>query len=420
MVAPAVILGAFVCAIGLDMALRVMAEALQARHLATLDTADLADLVDLEQLRSAVLWHKATAWSMAMEGVAAATAFAVLATSGVAATGYRFVSDSIRSEIVAATVFILLAGAVLALAHTPFAWWRGVHIPRRTGYQTGSIATFTRDRLQGFIDNSIFTGLLALIVLSVHAWLGTKAWLLLAFTPALTYMGTLVIRPGLHFLFAEPTPLREGPMRDAIVEQLNEMGYEPAGVYIVDDTNDEGEPSVAVDGFGRRKRIGIGESLIGHLSINEVRTLVASASAVLADWLEIMWGTLMIGPILILAAFLLDSLALSHALGASETLVGLNLLALILLPIDRPGAIISRTVERRLHLRAIARLSRTSHGPVLSRMLRRSRGAPMDRISSHPFYRSMRQEAPTITERIRILERGSLQAAGSVDVNSTR
>lgn len=398
--------GALLTLIALEVAANALAEWLQARHLRSPEGSRVVEILGQDGTRAVAKRHVDTALITAARGLLTVVGLALLIGTGALADVYRASASFFGARYAGPTIFLSGFAVLATLLNTPIAWWDRASKRRAPGVHEGTSETFIRDQLGAIVVSLILTASVVPLVLWLHYSLGVDAWIPLLGVPTLFVAGIFAIRKAGLSLFNEPSLLPEGPTKQHIREQLGEYGYELRKVVVLDGSNNKLEPGVEIDGLRRMKTVRLGESLFERLDAQEIRALVAS---------EVEWGgipalmlraivrfTLILGPMLVLVAILIDSRLLSRALGSDEVALGLNLLAIALLPI--PTDLLDSAVSRALSVRHATRMARTEHGPILARILREDPGVTATMHSAHPLFKLVNMDMAPTLERAAILD----------------
>lgn len=180
------------------------------------------------------------------------------------------------SGIAQQTVVLLSVFAVLQLVELPFLYYSHFHLEARFGFNRLSRRLFVLDILRGALLGAVLGGgliaaLLALMVSAGEQW-WLWAWgLWVGFSVLLMVIFPLWIAP----LFNRFTPLADVVLKDRVERLLQRCGFDSQGIFVMDSSKRSAHGNAYFTGFGRAKRIVFFDTLLDHLSHDEIEAVLA-------------------------------------------------------------------------------------------------------------------------------------------------
>jgi STE24 endopeptidase len=251
---------------------------------------------------------------------------------------------------------IMLGQNVMSL---PFDAWDTFKIEAEYGFNRTTPGTFIKDRLKGLLLTAFLGGpLLALILwffqTQAHAVLYT--WLTVAgFSIVMAWLSPRLLMP----LFLKFQPLKDGPLREALLALAARLKFPVVDVSVVDGSRRSSKANAFLSGFGKNKRIALFDTLI------EKHTQ-AELEAILAHEIghhkcrhvpqQLILGLLESGLMFYLLHAALQSPAFFHAFGVISMPMGLGLVLFSILysPASLLLGLLSSALSRRHEFQADA------------------------------------------------------------------
>ena len=185
---------------------------------------------------------------------------------------YSLISDSIIRGI----SFFLVLSLVNSILTLPFALYSTFVIEEKYGFNRTTWSLFFTDLLKQLILGAVITLPLLYAVLwffeSFEAswWLYT--WIVLTlFQFVLMWLYPAVIAP----LFNKFTPLENQELKDDIERLSSEIGFETAGIQVMDASKRSSHGNAYFTGFGKKKKIVFFDTLIEKLENSEILAVLA-------------------------------------------------------------------------------------------------------------------------------------------------
>ena len=172
--------------------------------------------------------------------------------------------------------FATSAFALVAAAELPFSAWRVFAIEERFGFNRTSVRLFFADLAKG----AALAALLALPLLALALALarsGEPLWWLWAWTAwaafnvALAFAYPVLIAP----LFNRFSPLADAALAERIAALLARCGLRSERVLVMDGSRRSSHGNAFFAGLGRSRRVVLFDTLLVHLSADEVEAVLA-------------------------------------------------------------------------------------------------------------------------------------------------
>jgi STE24 endopeptidase len=165
---------------------------------------------------------------------------------------------------------------LLALIATPFSFYGGFVVGHRYGLSTQTIGGWLADWLKSTVLLLVLTTAAASVFYAT-VWAAPSLWWLLfwleamAAVIALTFVAPYVILP----LFFKPRPVDDPGVVMMIEDLVRQAGTTVAGVSQLDFSRRTHEANAAVIGFGRSRRVVLGDTLLESFTPSEIKAVVA-------------------------------------------------------------------------------------------------------------------------------------------------
>ncbi len=235
------------------------------------------------------------------------------------------------NPILAALIFfgvLMFASDVLS---TPFSVYHTFVIEEKYGFNKTTPKTYILDKIKGWLLSAIIGGgLLALIIFIyqktqdmfwIYAWAVVSGFSIFM---ALFYSNLIVP------LFNKQTPLEEGELRNSIQAFAAKVGFKLDDIFVIDGSKRSTKANAYFTGFGRKKRIVLYDTLMNDMEPDEVVGVLAHEIGHYKKK-HVIQGILIslvqTGIVFFIFSLLIDSPALSRALGVEEPNFHIGLIA---------------------------------------------------------------------------------------------
>lgn len=305
---------------------------------------------------------------------------------------------------------ILYIGA-LVFAHEilflPFDIYRTFVIENRFGFNRTTAKTFMLDLLKSTILVVLLGSLFLGVVLAGFQYGGEYAWFLAWIAVTAVLLFSMLLIPQLIMpLFFKFTPLKDGVLKNSIMELADKLHFPIGDIYVVDGSRRSTHANAFFMGFGRYKRIALFDTLIEKQGVSEIVGILGHEIGhykkkhvmTMMIFTSVYWGIALFA-----LSFFLDVQAFFSAFGVEtpSVYVGLALFTLMAsLPkrlISIFGNIISRHNERQADTFAVHAL----HNPdALISGLKNLSSNSRSNLTPHPFFAFINYSHPPMQDRI--------------------
>ncbi len=174
------------------------------------------------------------------------------------------------------TLFVLLAGVLLALPALPFEWWEQFRLEQKHGFNKSTPGLWVTDKIKGTLLMFAIGFPLFWALLWVVQWTGPSWWLwafglMFGFQLLMMILYPKLILP----LFNKLTPLPEGDLRVRLMALGDRTGFQAKTIEVIDGSKRSGHSNAYFTGFGRFRRIVLFDTLIAQLTPEELEAVLA-------------------------------------------------------------------------------------------------------------------------------------------------
>jgi STE24 endopeptidase len=282
-------------------------------------------------------------------------------------------------------------------------------VEARYGFNTTTPGTFLLDKLKTYALALLVGGPLVYGLLTIILHWGTgfwwRAWILaMAVSVGMGYLYTSLLLP----IFNKLSPLPEGPLLHAIQQLTLRLHFPHGRVVCMDASKRSTKANAFFSGFGRQKTIVLTDNLLhDHTDAETVAVLAHEIGhyTLRHTWVQMGISAITTGAILFILSLVLFSLGMSKAMGASEWVVHVNLLAagMLFSPINLVIGLFTNSLSRRQEYRADAFAAEQVPAQDLAAALGRLASNSLDDLFPHPAYVRAYYSHPTIPERLEAL-----------------
>jgi STE24 endopeptidase len=332
----------------------------------------------------------------------------------IAAGGFAFADDLARdisqNPVIVALVFFLMIGLASDFINLPFSWYDTFVIEKKYGFNKMTRRTFITDRLKSWLLALI----VGLPVLAIITWIYYKtgknfwlyAWgLITVFSIFMNLFYSELIVP----LFNKQTPLPEGTLRTSLESFARKTGFRLKDIYVIDGSKRSTKANAYFSGFGPKKRIVLYDTLMHEFTEDEITAVLGheighyKKKHVVASLIT---SVLLTGLMLFLFSLVVDSPALSNALGAEipSFHLGLIVFGILYSPLSLMIGLITNYISRRNEFTA-DRFVKENHKPEeLAAALKKLSVKNLSNLMPHPAYVFFHYSHPPLLKRLEKLE----------------
>jgi STE24 endopeptidase len=196
------------------------------------------------------------------------------------AGGIQFIADicnvwfsSPITKGLAVIVIVLLLSSIL---EAPFNIYQTFVIEARFGFNKMTFALYIMDALKSLLIGVVLGLPLLLGVLWLMERMGDHWWLYVwlawvSFSLLILFIYPAYIAP----LFNKFTPMQNDAMKARIEALLDRCGFAAQGLFVMDGSKRSAHGNAYFTGFGKTKRIVFFDTLLQHLSIDEIEAILA-------------------------------------------------------------------------------------------------------------------------------------------------
>ena len=310
------------------------------------------------------------------------------------------------SPVWSALVFfgiLLLASDLLS---TPFDLYSTFVIEERYGFNKTTPKTYVLDKLKGWLLGALIGGGLLAPIIFIYLKTGERFWLYVwlvvsGFSIFMAMFYSSLIVP----LFNKQTPLEEGELKQAIQNFASMVGFKLDNIYVIDGSKRSTKANAYFSGLGPKKRIVLYDTLIKDMEIPE---LVAVLAHEIGHYKKkhVLWslliGIIQTGLMLYIFSLLIDSPALSAALGVSEPSFHIGLIAFGILysPLSSVIGIGMNLFSRKNEYEADAFAAHHYDGQPLASALKKLSVKNLSNLRPHPAYVFVHYSHPPLLKRL--------------------
>jgi STE24 endopeptidase len=194
--------------------------------------------------------------------------------------GIQFIADissawfsAPLAQGMAVIVAVLLLSSLL---EAPFNIFQTFVIEARFGFNKMTFALYLMDALKGLLIGALLGLPLLFSVLWLMERMGSYWWLYVwlvwvSFSLLILFIYPSFIAP----LFNKFTPMQNDAMKTRIEALLERCGFTAQGLFVMDGSKRSAHGNAYFTGFGKTKRIVFFDTLLKHLSINEIEAILA-------------------------------------------------------------------------------------------------------------------------------------------------
>ncbi len=303
-------------------------------------------------------------------------------------------------------IFFAILGVANDLFGLPFSAWSTFIIEEKYGFNKTSVGTFVLDRLKSWLISGLLGGALLTVIVMLYYKTGEMFWILAwiaitLFSIFVTMFYSTLIVP----LFNKQTPLDHGELRDAIEQFASSSGFRISDIYVMDGSKRSSKANAYFSGLGPRKRIVLYDTLIKEYSKEELVAILAHEIGHLKRRhivKTLIISTMETGLLLFMFSLIVESPALSQALGSVKPSFHLSLLAFGILysPFSTVLGIVMNTISRNNEYQA-DKYAGENYSPVhLSSALKKLSVNHLSNLKPHKAYVFVHYSHPTLLQRL--------------------
>jgi STE24 endopeptidase len=336
----------------------------------------------------------------------------VVILAAIALGWFAWLDDQLRDRVSNNLLITVLFGAIVVifvtLANIPAGYYSTFVIEEKFGFNKSTKKLFFQDAIKQLIISLA----LGLVLLYAVAWIYQElqsqfwiiAWLLFAvFSLFMFVFGTRIFLP----MFNKLKPLPEGELRTAVEDYCQKQGFPLSKLYEMDASKRSTKLNAFFSGMGRVKIIGLYDTLIEKLTVQETVAVLAHEVGHYKRkhvYTMFAFGNIQTLIIFSLLGWLLGNPNLSKALGSDTPSFHLSVLAFFLLfsPVSTLLGLINNSFSRRNEYQADQYSIDTYPGAreyMYSALKKLSRES-LSNLNPHPVYVAVHYSHPPILDRL--------------------
>jgi STE24 endopeptidase len=175
-------------------------------------------------------------------------------------------------QLVLLAAFVLISAAL----DLPFEWWRTFHIEQRFGFNRSTWKLFVSDMLKSMLVAALLGLPLAALVLWIMATTGGWWWLWAWAAWTVFNLLILVLYPTVIApLFNKFEPLRDETLAARVQSLMQRCGFAAKGLFVMDGSRRSAHGNAYFTGLGAAKRVVFFDTLLAALTPGEVEAVLA-------------------------------------------------------------------------------------------------------------------------------------------------
>jgi STE24 endopeptidase len=331
--------------------------------------------------------------------------------------GFSWLDGQLRDRLSNDLLITVLFGAIVVvfvtLANLPAGYYSTFVIEEKYGFNKSTKKLFFQDAIKQLVISLA----LGLVLLYAVAWIYQElqnqfwiiAWALFAaFSLFMFIFGTRIFLP----MFNKLKPLPEGELRTAVEEYCQKQGFPLSKLYEMDASKRSTKLNAFFSGMGRVKIIGLYDTLIEKLTVQETVAVLAHEVGHYKRkhvYTMFIFSNIQTLVIFSLMGWLLSNPNLSKALGSDVPSFHLSMLAFFLLfsPVSTLLGLINNSFSRRNEYQADQYSIDTFPGArdyMHSALMKLSRES-LSNLTPHPVYVAVNYSHPPILDRLANLKK---------------
>jgi STE24 endopeptidase len=326
----------------------------------------------------------------------------------------RWVNAFTDEPVLRALLFFGIIGLLSGIISLPFSLYQTFVIEERFGFNKTDLKTFFMDLLKSTLLSAVLGALIMGIIVWLYLKLGADfwwaAWLVVAgFMIFMMMFYANLIVP----LFNKQTPLEEGPLRDAIREFADKVGFKLDNIYVIDGSKRSTKANAYFTGLGAKKRIVLYDTLIEGHSVEE---LVAVLAHEIGHYkkkhtrVSLVLGLLQTGLLFYLLSLFIApgghvAQAAAYALQAQPSFqIVVLVFGILYTPISTVLGIFMNYISRRNEFQADAFAREHYSGKALSDALLKMSVKHLSNLNPHPAYVFVHYSHPPLMQRLKAMK----------------
>ncbi len=371
--------------------------------------AELKEYYDQEKYRKAQEYARAKEKLGDLSGIISFAATLVMLWLGGFAVLYQWVNGYTDSLIWQTLLYFAVIGFASDLLGTPFELYGTFVIEEKFGFNKMTAKTYLADKFKGWLLGGIIGGLLLAAFVWFYQSFPEYFWLyawavFMGFSLLMMMFYTNWILP----LFNKLTPMEDGDLRKAIETYAAKVNFPLKRIMVMDGSKRSTKGNAFFSGLGGMKNIVLFDTLIEKHSVPELVSVLAhevghykkkhTMQALVVSAVNMLITLYILG-------LVIDSLVLSEALGSSEPVLALGMIAFSILysPLSTVTGLLMNVLSRKNEFEADAYARATSSGTELATALKKLSVENLSNLKPHPAYVFFHYSHPPLLQRLKAI-----------------
>ena len=315
------------------------------------------------------------------------------------------------SPVWSALIFFGILMLASDILETPFDLYSTFVIEERFGFNKTTPKTYILDKLKGWMLTAVIGGGLLALIVWIWTMTGKDFWIYVwlvisAFSIFMVMFYSTLIVP----LFNKQTPLEEGELKNMIRTFAEKVGFRLDRIYVIDGSKRSTKANAYFTGLGKKKRVVLFDTLIQDLKVPELVAVLAHEIGHYKKkhiFLGLLTGIIQTGIMLFIFSLLVNSPALSAALGVEKPAFHIALITFGILyaPLSSLIGIGMNALSRKNEYEADAFAARHDDGSALAEALKKLSVKNLSNLRPHPAYVFVHYSHPTLLQRLQALKK---------------
>lgn len=313
--------------------------------------------------------------------------------------------------IISSLLFFAIIGLASELLTLPFDVYDTFVIEEQFGFNKTTVKTYVLDKIKGLLLATVLGGALMSLIIWLWNVTGSYFWLIAWGTVTIISLFFTMFYANLIVpLFNKQKPLDEGELKSTIQQFAQKAGFKLQNIYVIDGSKRSTKANAYFTGIGPKKRIVLYDTLISDLTTDEIVAVLAHEIGHYKKkhtLIGLLMGIIQTGIMLYLFSLLVNSTALSAALGVPEAKfhIGLVAFGILFTPFSFFTGILMNIISRKNEYQADNFAKDFGFDVQLTSALKKLSSSSLSNLTPHPLYVFFHYSHPTLLQRILNLSR---------------
>lgn len=327
--------------------------------------------------------------------------------------GFNYLDIVVRSlglnSVVTGIFYIGILTVVFKAINIPFDIYSTFVIEEKFGFNQTTVKTFITDILKTFLVLVVLGAPILAAVLWFFEYTGMLAWLYIWIVAVIYILFIQFIFPTLIApLFFKFIPLEKGDLRSAIMDYARKVDHPLKDIYVIDGSRRSAKINAFFMGFGKNKRIGLFDTLIGKYKTSEIVSILAHEIGHYKKKhipLNIVTSIIQVGILFYLLSIFLSHKGLFDAFMMQNISIyaGMVFFIGLYIPIQLVLSVINNILSRKHEYEADAYAKETTNDKDMVEALKKLSLDNLSNLYPHPLYVFLKHSHPSVLKRIQAL-----------------